>query len=373
MRVAVATDSPPYPDHPMWRSRPVPSAPKVRFMDVVVFSSKTYDREFLGAAAGPHALRFLDPRLTAETAILARGAGAVCAFVNDQVDAAVLGEFAQLGIGLVALRSAGFNNVDLAAARRLGIAVAHVPAYSPDAVAEHTVAMILALNRNIHRAWVRVREGNFALDGLLGFNMRGRVVGVVGTGQIGAAVCRIMLGFGCTIVAHDPAPDAALAGLGVRYRPLPEVLGLADILTLHCPLTPATRHLIDAAAIARMRRGAMLVNTSRGAIIDTAAVIGGLKDGTIGHLGLDVYEEEAGLFFEDRSGRMIRDDVFARLLTFPNVLVTGHQGFFTTEALTAIAATTIGNISAFAATGRPLHAVPGSQGPGSEKSGSDCR
>lgn len=331
-------------------------------MDVVVFSSKSYDREFLGATAGPHRLRFLDPRLTAETAVLARGAGAVCAFVNDQVDAAVLGEFAALGIGLVALRSAGFNNVDLAAARRLGIAVAHVPAYSPDAVAEHTVAMILALNRQIHRAWARVREGNFALDGLLGFNLRGRVVGVVGTGQIGAAVCRIMLGFGCSILAHDPAPDAALAGLGVRYLPLPEVLGLADILTLHCPLTPATRHLIDAAAIGRMRRGAMLVNTSRGAIVDTAAVIAGLKDGTIGHLGLDVYEEEAGLFFEDMSDQVIRDDVFARLLTFPNVLVTGHQGFFTAEALGAIAATTMANLSAFEATGRPLHAVPGSQG-----------
>jgi D-lactate dehydrogenase len=331
-------------------------------MDVAVFSSKSYDRQFLGAAAaGKHRLRFLDPRLSAETAILAKGAGAVCAFVNDQVDAAVLAEFQRLGIGLVALRSAGFNNVDLDAARRCGIVVARVPGYSPDAVAEHTVAMILALNRNIHRAWVRVREGNFSLDGLLGFNLRGRVVGVIGTGQIGAAVIRIMLGFGCRIVAHDPQPDPALASLGVRYLALPEVLAAADILTLHCPLTPETRHLIDAAAIARMRKGVMLLNTSRGAIIDTAAAIAGLKDGSIGHLGLDVYEEEAALFFEDRSDRMIPDDIFARLLTFPNVLITGHQGFFTTEALTAIAATTLANIATFEATGHALHEVPGSR------------
>lgn len=327
-------------------------------MDIAVFSTKAFDRQFLApAAAGQHALRFLEPRLTKETAVLARGAGAVCAFVNDQVNADVLAEFKSIGVRLVALRSAGYNNVDLDAARRHGIAIAYVRAYSPDAVAEHALAMMMALNRNIHRAWVRVREGNFELEGLLGFNMRERCVGVIGTGRIGAAMARILCGMGCRVIAHDPVPDPKL---DLPYLPLGEVLAAADILTLHCPLTPQTRHLIDAAAIARMRRGVMLINTSRGAIVDTRAVIAGLKSGAIGHLGLDVYEEEAGLFFEDMSDRMITDDVFARLLTFPNVLVTGHQGFFTNEALTAIAETTMGNIGAFAATGHALHEVPGS-------------
>jgi D-lactate dehydrogenase len=326
-------------------------------MDVAVFSTRSYDHRFLGKAAGTHRLTWLEARLTADTAPLARGAGAVCAFVNDTVDAAVLQAFAGLGVRLVALRSAGFNNVDLAAAHRHGIAVARVPAYSPEAVAEHAVALILALNRNIHRAYARVREGNFALDGLLGFNLHGRTAGIVGTGQIGAAAARILLGFGCTVLAHDPFPNPALAAQGVRYCPLPELLADASIISLHCPLTPETHHLIDAAALARMQPGAMLINTSRGAMIDTPAVIAALKSGRLGHLGLDVYEEEAGLFFEDRSDRVMRDDVMARLLTFPNVLVTGHQGFFTAEAMTAIAETTMANIVAFEATGTPLHPV----------------
>jgi D-lactate dehydrogenase len=333
-------------------------------MDVAVFSTKPYDRAFLEeAAAGQHRLTYLEARLTPATALLAQGAQAVCAFVNDQVDDAVLGEFARLGVRLVALRSAGFNNVDLAAARRHGLAVARVPAYSPEAVAEHAVALILSLNRKIHRAYARVREGNFALDGLLGFNLHGRTVGVVGLGQIGLAVARIMRGFGCKVLACDPVPNPEAAALGVTCLSWPELLAASDIITLHCPLTPQTRHLVDAAAIAQMRPGVMLINTSRGAMIDTRAVIDGLKAGRIGRLGLDVYEEEAGLFFEDRSATMIGDDVFARLLTFPNVLITGHQGFFTTEALSAIAATTIANITAFAATGRPLHPVE-VQGPG---------
>lgn len=324
-------------------------------MDIAVFSTKSFDRQFLApAAAGRHRLRFLEPRLTAETAVLAKGSDAVCAFVNDQVDAAVLAGFAVLGIRLVALRSAGYNNVDLAAAKQQGIAIAYVPAYSPDAVAEHALAMIMALNRHIPRAWLRVREGNFELEGLLGFNMRGRCVGLIGTGRIGAALARIMQGMGCRVIAHDPAPDPAL---GVAYLPLDTVLAEADILSLHCPLTPQTRHLIGPAAIARMKRGVMLINTSRGAIVDTQAVIDGLKSGAIGQLGLDVYEEEAALFFEDQSNRMIADDVFARLLTFPNVLVTGHQGFFTAEALGAIAETTMANVSAFAATGHALHEI----------------
>jgi D-lactate dehydrogenase len=330
-------------------------------MQVAVFSTKPYDRRFLdaaNAAAGArHRLLYLEPRLSPETAVLARGAGAVCAFVNDVADAAVLQLLSEGGVRLVALRSAGFNNLDLAAARRLGITVARVPAYSPEAVAEHTVAMILALNRRIHRAYARVREGNFALDGLLGFGLKGRTVGIVGTGRIGAALARIALGFGCRVLAHDLRPDPDLAASGVAYAPLAELLAGSDIVTLHCPLTPETHHLIDAEAVRRMRRGAMLINTSRGAIVDTRAVIAGLKSGQIGLLGLDVYEEEADLFFEDLSDQVIHDDVFARLLTFNNVLVTAHQAFFTEEALTAIAETTVANITAFEETGRALHEV----------------
>jgi D-lactate dehydrogenase len=330
-------------------------------MHVVVFSTKPYDRQFLeaanAAAGAPHRLTFLEARLSKETAGLAKGAEAVCAFVNDHADAPVLEAFAGMGIRLLALRSAGFNNVDLLAARRLGLTVARVPAYSPESVAEHTVAMMLSLNRRIHRAYNRVREGNFALDGLLGFDMHGRTVGVVGTGRIGLAVARIMRGFGCTVLAHDPAPAEEGLAMGLAYLSMDDLLARSDIVTLHCPLTPATRHLIDEAAVARMRRGTMLINTSRGAIVDTRAAIAGLKSGRIGLLGLDVYEEEADLFFEDLSGQMLQDDIFARLLTFPNVLVTAHQAFFTTEALTAIAETTIDNITTFARTGRARHEI----------------
>ncbi|WP_454859088.1 2-hydroxyacid dehydrogenase [Rhizobium binxianense] len=327
-------------------------------MDVTVYSTKPYDRQFIDAAlSGRHRLAYLDARLTAKTAVLARGAGAVCAFVNDQIDAAVLEQFNALGVRLVALRSAGFNNVDLGAAKLHGIAIARVPAYSPEAVAEHAVALILSLDRNIHRAYARVRQGNFALDGLLGFNLHGRTVGIVGTGQIGVGVAKIMLGFGCKVLAYDLKPDPECAGLGVVYTPLDNLLAASDVVTLHCPLTPSTHHLIDAAAISRMKLGAMLINTSRGGIIDTQAVIDGLKAGSIGYLGLDVYEEEGDLFFEDMSDQVIRDDVFERLLTFPNVLVTGHQGFFTTDALAAIAQTTMENISAFEDTGHALHEI----------------
>ncbi len=330
-------------------------------MQIVVFSAKPYDRQFLDAAnaagGSRHRITYLEARLSPETAALAQGAQAVCAFVNDQADAVVLEEFARRGVRILALRSAGFNNVDLVAAQRLGITVARVPAYSPESVAEHTVAMMLSLNRHIHRAYHRVREGNFALDGLLGFDMHGRTAGIIGTGRIGLAVARILRGFGCRLLAHDPYPAAEGAALGLEYVGVEELLARSDIITLHCPLTPATHHLINAAAIARMRRGVMLVNTSRGAIVDTRAVIAGLKSGAIGLLGLDVYEEEGDLFFEDLSGQMLQDDIFARLLTFPNVLVTAHQAFFTTEALTAIAETTIGNISAFAETGAALHVV----------------
>lgn len=328
-------------------------------MKAVVFSAKSYDRRFLDLAnvQGRHRLNFLDMRLSEETAALAQDAEVVCAFVNDEIDGAVLKELAGRGVRLIALRSAGFNHVDLLAARDLGVTVARVPAYSPHSVAEHTLALILTLNRNIHRAYNRVREGNFALDGLLGFDLNGKTVGIVGTGQIGAVVARILTGFGCVVLAHDPYPNPTCVALGVRYVDRAELFAASDIVTLHCPLTPDTRHLVDMHCLRQVKRGMMLINTSRGAVIDTHAVIRGLKDGTIGSLGLDVYEEEADLFFEDLSDRFIADDTFARLLTFPNVVITGHQAFFTAEAMLSIAETTVANISAFEETGRALHEI----------------
>jgi D-lactate dehydrogenase len=328
-------------------------------MRVAVFSSKPYDVEFLRAAADGlgHDLAFLEPRLTPDTVALAEGCAAVCAFVNDDLGADVLSALHDRGVRLLALRSAGFNHVDLAAAERLGITVARVPGYSPHAVAEHAVALILALNRRIHRAYNRVRENNFALSGLLGFDLHGRTVGVVGTGRIGAIFGRIMLGFGCRVLAHDPWPDQECRDAGIEYVDLDELFSQSDVVALHCPLTPDTHHLIDAAALDRMRDGVMLINTSRGALIDTTAVIAALKSGRIGHLGLDVYEEEADLFFEDLSDRVVHDDVFSRLLTFPSVLVTGHQAFFTADALTNIAATTIANVTAFERGEGTIHQV----------------
>ena len=328
-------------------------------MRVVVFSTRPYDREFLSRANGAarHELVFLETRLDADTAAAAAGAGAVCAFVNDRLDATTLSRLHGGGVRMIALRCAGFNQVDLEAAAALGVAVGRVPEYSPYAVAEHTAALVLALDRKIHRAHARVREGNFALEGLLGFDLHGRTVGVVGTGRIGECFCRIMAGFGCVLLAHDPSPNPACVALGASYVPLPELLARSDVVSLHCPLTPATRHLIDARALAAMKRGAMLVNTSRGAVVDTRAAIAALKSGSLGSLGIDVYEEEADLFFRDLSDEVIRDDVFARLLTFPNVVVTGHQAFFTADALEAIARTTIANLDAFEDRGVPVHPV----------------
>ena len=328
-------------------------------MRIIVFSSRPYDREFLAAANrdGRHALTFVDMRLDATSATTAAGADAVCAFVNDRLDRSTLRALHAVGVRLVLLRCAGFNHVDLVEAEALGLAVGRVPEYSPHAVAEHTVALALTLNRKVHRAHARVREGNFALDGLLGWDLHGATVGVVGTGKIGRCVARILAGFGCRVLAHDPQPSDEVIALGARYVPLAELLAESRLITLLCPLTPATHHLIDADALARMRPGAMLINTSRGAVIDTRAVIAALKAGRLGSLGLDVYEEEADLFFRDLSGEVLQDDVFARLLTFPNVLITGHQAFFTAQALTAIAETTLANADAFAANGRPQHPV----------------
>lgn len=315
-------------------------------MKLVLFSTKPYDRAVFGEANARygHDLHFLEPRLTPESAPLAAGVAGVCAFVNDQLGRATLETLAGGGTKLVALRSAGFNHVDLSAAAELGLTVVRVPAYSPYAVAEHALALVLTLNRKTHRAFNRVREGNFALDGLLGFDLHGKTVGVIGTGKIGLVFARLMAGFGCRVLAFDPRPadDAP-----VSYVPLAELYGASDIVSLHCPLTPETHHLIGDDAVAQFKPGVMLINTSRGGLIDTRAVIGGLKTGRIGLLGLDVYEEEADLFFENLSERVIQDDVFTRLLTFPNVLITGHQGFFTAEALQHIADTTLHNVTAF--------------------------
>jgi D-lactate dehydrogenase len=329
-------------------------------MRVAVFSTKRYDVRFLEAANAEHGheLAFLEPRLTLETAPLADGFPVVCPFVNDAVDEAVVERLAQGGTQMLALRSAGFNHVDVKAATRLGIAVAHVPAYSPYAVAEHATALILALDRKVYRAYARVREGNFALEGLLGFDLHGRTVGVIGTGAIGRAFARIMLGFGCEVIAFDPMPNEEMRAAGVSYVGLREVLERSDVISLHCPLTPATHHLIDAHAVTHMKPGTMLINTSRGGLVDTRAVLEGLKDERIGALGLDVYEEESGLFFEDLSARIILDDVLMRLLTFPNVLITAHQGFFTEDALRQIAETTLANVTAFERREPLPHPVP---------------
>jgi D-lactate dehydrogenase len=316
-------------------------------MKVAVFNAKPYDRQFFITANydHEHELVFLEPRLSRETALLAKGFPAVCVFVNDQLDAHVLEILASHGTRLIALRCAGFNNVDLKAAAKLRITIVRVPAYSPYAVAEHTIGLILTLNRKIHRAYNRVREGNFSLDGLLGFDLHNRTIGIVGTGRIGQIVAQIMQGFGCRILAYDVYPNPACEAVGVKYVKLAKLLTDADIITMHCPLTPETHHLINQDAIAQMKRGVMLINTSRGGLIDTEAVIHGLKSQKVGSLALDVYEQESDLFFEDLSDQIIQDDVFERLLTFPNVLITAHQAFFTKEALQNIAETTLSNIS----------------------------
>lgn len=316
-------------------------------MKIAVFSTKPYDREFLDTAntTHQHALTYQAARLTVETAPLATGFPVVCAFVQDDLNGQVLRILAEGGTRLIALRCAGFNNVDLNTAAELKLQIVRVPAYSPYAVAEHTVGLMLTLNRKLHRAYNRVREGNFALDGLLGFDMRGRTVGVIGTGKIGAVTAGILNGFGCRLLGYDRFQNPDCLKLGMTYVPIDELLAESDIITLHCPLSPETYHLIDAKAIAGMKRGAMLINTSRGGVVDTAALIGGLKSGQIGAVGLDVYEEEAELFFEDLSNRVLQDDLLARLLTFPNVIITGHQAFFTRDAMEAIARTTLENIS----------------------------
>lgn len=319
-------------------------------MRVAFFSTRSYERPVFEAAnpVHGHTLTFFDTGLDLSTAALARGHDAVCIFVNDHADAAVLRELKHVGVRLIALRSAGFNNVDLLEAQRLELPVVRVPEYSPHAVAEHAMCLILALNRKIHRAYLRVRELNFSLDGLMGFDLHGATVGVIGTGRIGAAMVRILDGLGAKILAYDLNPCAELVQrYSVRYVTLPELYAASDVITLHCPLTPQTHHLIDADAFAQMKPEAILINTGRGALINSRALITALKAGRIGGAGLDVYEEEEGVFFYDLSQRVLHDDVLARLLTFPNVLITSHQGFLTREALNNIAATTLANITAY--------------------------
>ncbi len=318
-------------------------------MRILFFSSQAYDSESFQASNHRHGfeLHFQQAHLQADTAVLAQGFEVVCAFVNDDLSRPVLERLAAGGTRLVALRSAGYNHVDLAAAEALGLPVVHVPAYSPHAVAEHAVGLILTLNRRLHRAYNRTREGDFSLHGLTGFDLHGKRVGVIGTGQIGETFARIMAGFGCELLAYDPYPNPRIQALGGRYLALDALLAESDIVSLHCPLTADTRHLIDAQRLATMKPGAMLINTGRGALVNAAALIEALKSGQLGYLGLDVYEEEADIFFEDRSDQPLQDDVLARLLSFPNVVVTAHQAFLTREALAAIADTTLDNIAAW--------------------------
>lgn len=293
--------------------------------------------------------RFLEFRLTRETAPLAAGAQAICVFVNDQLDRPCLEAVAAQGVKLVALRCTGFNNVDLAAAKELKLTVTRVPVYSPYAVAEHAVALLLTLNRKIHRAFNRVRELNFSLHGLVGFDLHGKTVGIVGTGKIGRIVAQILRGFGMKVLAYDPFPNREWAAhLGVEYADASSVTGLSDVLSLHIPLTPETKHLIRQETLDLMKPGVILINVSRGALIETRALIESLKSGRLGGVALDVYEEEEGIFFEDLSGQVLQDDDLARLLTFPNVLITSHQAFLTREALADIARTTVANLQALA-------------------------
>ena len=315
-----------------------------------VFSTKPYDREYLEAAnQGAHALLYFENRLSARVADMIPPCEALCVFVHDNVDRRVLEACREAGAGLVTLRCAGHNNVDTDAARELGIRVARVPAYSPHGVAEFAAGLLLTLSRKYHRAYNRIRERNFSLHGLVGFGLRGKTVGVIGTGKIGAAFARIMLGFGCEVIAYDLYPSDELKQAGVHYLEQEAVFARSDIVSLHCPLMDATRHLIRAETIEQMKPGVTLINTSRGGLIRTPDLIDALKRGHVGAVGLDVYEEEIGVFYEDLSDRILPDDDLNLLLAYPNVVVTSHQGFFTDEALREIAAQTVHNLNQFGA------------------------
>jgi D-lactate dehydrogenase len=318
-------------------------------MKIAFFSSKMYDREFFDRYNTTHDIIYFDAPLNEQTVNLAHDCNGICAFVNDKITAAVIAALKENGVQLIALRSTGFNNVDIGAAKALGIPVVRVPAYSPHAVAEHALALILTLNRKTHKAYNRVREGNFSLERLIGFDLFGKTVGVIGTGKIGQIFCSNMLGIGCKVLAFDVIANKDMEAAGVEYLPLADILQQADIVSLHCPLTEQTKHIIDQNSIGMMKQGVMLINTSRGALVDTPAAIEGLKTGRIGYLGLDVYEQEEKLFFNDLSENIIDDDDIMHLLSFPNVLITSHQGFFTQEALAEIAKTTLANMDEFEA------------------------
>jgi D-lactate dehydrogenase len=318
-------------------------------MKITFFSTQPYDKKSFEEHNKNFAfnIKFLEVQLNEQTASLAEGADAVCAFVNDRINGPIIKQLSNAGVKVLALRCAGFNNVDLAAAKEYDLKVVRVPAYSPNAVAEHAVAMIMALNRKTHKAYNRIREQNFSLNGLLGFDLHGKTVGVIGTGNIGLVFCRIMLGFGCKVVAFDIQKNSELTEAGVQYLPLENVFANSNIISLHCPLNEHTRYIVNKDSIESMQDNVMLINTSRGGLIDTRAVVKGLKSGKIGSLGIDVYEQEENLFFRDLSETIIEDDVISRLSSFPNVLITAHQGFFTREALAEIAETTLSNLKAF--------------------------
>ena len=315
-------------------------------MKVAVFSCKPYDKRTLATFTNEAdlSMTYFESRLSMETISLVKGFDAVSCFVNDDVNADVIHLLKQQGINTIALRCAGFNNVDLEAAKAEGIKVFHVPDYSPTSVAEHAVALIMTLNRKTHRAYHRVKEGNFALEGLMGFNLAGKTVGCIGTGRIGAAFCRIMKGFGCRVLCYDLYPSQALIDHGCEYITLEEIYQHSDIISLHCPLNASTHHLINKHSLDKMKDGVMIINTSRGALVHAQEAIDALYTGKIGYLGLDVYEQENKIFFEDMSSHIIQDSVFQLMLTFPNVVVTGHQGYFTIEALNHIAQTTVDNL-----------------------------
>tara|TARA_R110002124_G_scaffold287335_2_gene473217 strand:- start:34297 stop:35286 length:990 start_codon:yes stop_codon:yes gene_type:complete len=318
-------------------------------MKIAVFSTKSYDQEYFENynSEKKYDFTFFETSLTSSTANLTLGFDVICAFVNDKIDQDTIEILAKNGVKLIAMRCAGFNNVDIQSAKTHGIKVVRVPAYSPEAVAEHSVALILTLNRKTHKAYNRVREGNFSLKNLIGFNLHGKTVGVVGTGQIGAAFCRIMKGFGCNLFAYDLTESQELVEMGVQYLPIDEVFMQSDIISLHCPLTPGTKHIVNSSSLAQMKDGVMIINTSRGALINTADAIDGLAQKKIGYLGIDVYEQEEKLFFEDLSESIIQDDYILRLNSFPNVLITSHQAYFTKEAMDQITLITLDNIQAF--------------------------
>lgn len=328
-------------------------------MKISFFSTQRYERPLFDQVnqLHHHEINYYDFHLNSESIGAVAPTDVVCCFVSDSINAKVIDGLYECGVRLIALRSAGYNHVDYTYAQKKGISICRVPSYSPQSIAEHTIALILCLNRKVHQAYNRVREGNFSLNGLMGFNLYQKTVGIIGTGQIGTSLANILNGFGCKILAFDPVPNEQCIKLGVSYTNLDSLFKNSDIVSLHCPLNDNTSHIIDSQALERMKQGAMLINTGRGKLLDTKAVIASLKSKKLGYLGIDVYEEEEPLFFEDHSSEIIDDDVFCRLQTFPNVLITGHQGFFTQEGIQNIASTTLENISNFEKKTGPIYLV----------------